>query len=290
MSGETRLLWTVTRGGETLGYVAIDTLVGGRAQGGLRLLPDVDEAELRGLARAMTLKYGFLGLPQGGAKAGVRGDPDAPLGERRARLRAFGEAIAPLLRQGIYVPGTDMGTDNDDIRALLAAAGAPARRRQSRGADSGDYTALTVFAGVQAALRHGGAELAGRAVAIEGFGKVGAALARLVAGAGGRVVAISTSRGALHEPDGLDVPRLLAVAGAAGSAVVDEIPEARRLEREALLELPVDVLCPCARHNSIHAGNAPRAPRSSRPAPTTRSRPRPKPTWPGAAFSACPTS
>ena len=31
----------------------------------------------------MTLKYGFLGLPQGGAKAGVRGDPDAPAEARR---------------------------------------------------------------------------------------------------------------------------------------------------------------------------------------------------------------
>ena len=30
------------------------------------------------LARAMTLKYGFVGLPVGGAKVGIVGDPEMP--------------------------------------------------------------------------------------------------------------------------------------------------------------------------------------------------------------------
>ncbi|MDI7277102.1 MAG: Glu/Leu/Phe/Val dehydrogenase dimerization domain-containing protein, partial [Anaerolineae bacterium] len=97
----------------------------------------VDEEEIRGLARAMTLKYGFLGLPQGGAKAGVRGDPEAPLPERRERLLAFARAIAPLLQRRIYVPGTDMGTDNADIRTLLQVVGVRVKARELRGTDSG---------------------------------------------------------------------------------------------------------------------------------------------------------
>ena len=56
------------------GWVVVDSTVAGRSTGGLRMLPDVTEAELRLLARAMTLKFGLLGLPQGGAKAGVRFD------------------------------------------------------------------------------------------------------------------------------------------------------------------------------------------------------------------------
>ena len=51
---------------------------------------------------------------------------------------------------------------------------------------------------------------------------------------------------------------LLPLAAEAGSAVVERYREAERLERAALLELPVDVLCPCARYHSIHAGNAER--------------------------------
>jgi glutamate dehydrogenase/leucine dehydrogenase len=61
---------TIADGPVTLGYIAIDSTVGGRASGGLRLLPDVNPTELEILARAMTLKYGLVGSPQGGAKAG----------------------------------------------------------------------------------------------------------------------------------------------------------------------------------------------------------------------------
>jgi glutamate dehydrogenase/leucine dehydrogenase len=50
-------------------------------------------------------------------------------------------------------------------------------------------------------------------VAIEGFGKVATSLARLLHERGARVVAISTSRGAVHRAEGLDIPRLLARAG-----------------------------------------------------------------------------
>ena len=59
-----------------MGYVVIDSMIAGRSCGGLRMLPDITESEIRGLAQAMTLKYGFLGANLGGAKAGVRGDPD----------------------------------------------------------------------------------------------------------------------------------------------------------------------------------------------------------------------
>ena len=69
------------------------------------------------------------------------------------------------------------------------------------------------------------------------------------------MVAVSTSRAALHQPRGLDVDRLLALAERSGSRFVDGYPDADRLAREALLELPVDLLCPCARHHSIHAAN-----------------------------------
>lgn len=128
-----QLACTVIRDGSPVGFLAVDSTVAGRACGGLRLAPGVDEAEVRVLARSMTLTYGFLGLPQGGAKAGVRGDPEAPEEERRALLRAFGRAIAPLLRARLYTPGPDMGTTNEDIRQMLAAAGARPRRRELRG-------------------------------------------------------------------------------------------------------------------------------------------------------------
>lgn len=87
---------------------------------------------------------------------------------------------------------------------------------------------------------------------------MGAPLASLLAQAGARIVAISTTEGAIYNPHGLDVGRLRELATNAGKAVVDRYPDAERIDRAALLELQVDILCPCARHNSIHEGNAPR--------------------------------
>jgi len=248
----------VSANGRDLGFVAIDSLVAGSACGGLRMLPDVNEAELRILARAMTLKYGLLGFPQGGAKAGVKGDPEAPAGQRLDLLRQFGVAIAPLLKTKTYVPGPDMGTDNVAVRHMLECAGAPAAARELRGEQSGFYTALGVFIAARRAIWHQGLSLADCTAAIEGFGKVGSALAGLLGKAGVRVLAVSSSRGALYSGGGLDVPRLQSLASRHGSEFITAYAGAERLANADLLELPIDLLLPCAHHYSIHAGNVAR--------------------------------
>lgn len=257
-NSNSQLVITATQGSEKLGYVVIDSEIGGRSCGGLRMLPDISEDEIRGLARAMTLKYGYLGLPQGGAKAGLFGDPEASQEERRERLADFAYAIAPLLRNRVYTPGADMGTDNTDIRYLLETVGVKVKRRELRGSKSGYYTALTVFAGVQQAGQLLGLPLSGSSAAIEGFGKVGGELASLLTNANVRVVAISTTKGALFNPKGLDVARLRELASQKGSELVEHYPDAEKIACSELLQLPVDFLCPCARHDSIHADNVAR--------------------------------
>ncbi len=94
------------------GYLALDSFVGGAAHGGLRIANDVTADRLRQAARTMTLKYGWAGLPVGGAKAGLLVSPDATELDRALMLRAFGEAISPYLRNGVYVPGEDMGSSH----------------------------------------------------------------------------------------------------------------------------------------------------------------------------------
>jgi glutamate dehydrogenase/leucine dehydrogenase len=219
------------------------------------MLSDVGPAELELAARAMTLKYGFLGLPQGGAKAGVLGDPTRPFEERREQLRKFALAAIDLLRDGRYVPDADMGTEATDIRWMMETVnlgGGPHDWKNNR---SGLHTATSVYGSARASLAHLGRSLERCRVAIEGFGHVGSALAELLHGGGATVVAISTAAGAIYNAHGFDVQQLrlhmsegMPVSSAAGEA----------LPREALLELPVDLLCPCARGGSIHAGNVAR--------------------------------
>lgn len=239
----------VVAGGAVLGLVAIDSVVGGRARGGLRLVADLSEDEMRDAARAMTLKYGLLGLPQGGAKAGIVGDPDAPRAERRRRLAAFARAIAPMLREGRYIPDADLGTDAADIRAMMEATGVTIRARDWRESRSGDFTARSCLAAADVLVARAGLSWRGCRVAIEGFGKVGAAAAQLVVQRGGRVVAISTSHGAIAGAGGLDIAGLVARAAAKGSRFVLDEPGV--LPRAALFDTPAEVLLPCARRHGI---------------------------------------
>lgn len=236
-----------------LGFISIDSTVQGRARGGLRIAANLSEEEIRADSHAMTLKYGLLGLPQGGAKAGIVGDGEAPLPARRRLLHEFARAARPLLRDRRYVPDADLGTRADDIRWMMESIGVPVRPRDWRENRSGHYTAQSCLAATLALLERRGSSLQGCRVAIEGFGQVGSSLARLVWERGAIVTAISTSHGALHREAGLDVARLVTRAGQLGGRLVEGEPNG--VEREALLELPVDVLFPCARFHSIHSGN-----------------------------------
>ncbi len=94
-----QLVCTVRESAEPIGYLVIDSFIRGRSFGGVRMMPDIDEAEVRDLARAMTLKYGFLGVALGGAKAGVRGDPESSQQERSV-LKRLTRARWALHRRG----------------------------------------------------------------------------------------------------------------------------------------------------------------------------------------------
>ena len=237
------------------GWLAVDSILDGHFCGGLRMLPDVSAPELVELARAMTRKHAFLGIPHGGAKAGILCEEDAPNDRKRSLLAAFGRKTADLLRDRVYLPGADMGTTGEEIREMLEGAGVRVPKRALRSERSGWYTGLTVVASAKMAALSRGLDLAGATAAIEGFGAVGSSVAEGLARLGSKVVAISTSRGALYSPAGLDAAGLVESYRRHGSEMVDRYEGAERIEKESLLELDVDLLLPCARHHSIHVNN-----------------------------------
>jgi len=244
------------------GFLVIDSLCGGRSGGGLRIRPGLELDELRHAARIMTLKQRFAGVPTGGAKSGVEGDEDLPREEKLRRIRWLVGEMAAWLDTGALGIGPDMGTDPGLIEAVLEERGLLAGRRRFPGRfrGSGFYTALTAIEAAEAALlaadggaapRRGRSPLKGLRVAVEGFGAVGSSAARIAAERGARVVAVSTSGGAIHRPEGLDVGGLLrAPDPLAGD------PAAEVLPREALLALPVDVLLPCGPGETLDVRSA----------------------------------
>jgi glutamate dehydrogenase (NAD(P)+) len=233
--------------------VAIDNTACGAAIGGVRMAPDVSTEECARLARAMTWKNAAAGLPHGGGKAVIIGDPHMP-GERKEEIiRAFAATIGDIAD---YIPGPDMGTDElcmgwikDEIgRAVglpAAVGGIPL--------DEIGATGFGLAACIDVARAFIGLDLQGARVAVQGFGAVGKHAARCLAQKGAVLVAASDTGGTLADPDGLDVGALIALKQS-GRALHDHA-RGQKLAPDAILDAECDIWIPAARPDVVNAGN-----------------------------------
>lgn len=237
-----------------LGYLVIDRTVGANpCGGGIRCAPGLTVSEVAQLARVMTLKFGFLNFPHGGAKAGITVSEPLLASRRKEVMAAFGRSLGVLIRRNVYFAGDDMGTTPEDLNAMQGAIGNPP---YAGGDESVRHTAMTVFEVIKQAALHRGKSLSSMTAAIEGFGKVASELALFLDGAGVKIVAVSTAAGAIFEKGGLDVAKLLALRQRWGNGFVERCPTAGMIEKAELLTLPVDLLIPSARTWSITTDNA----------------------------------
>jgi glutamate dehydrogenase/leucine dehydrogenase len=257
MEHEQTVLSVRDEGAGLEGWVVIDTIVAGMSSGGLRMTPTVDEEELRLLARTMTLKYGFLGFPKGGAKAGIRFDPERDPAGALDRLGRFGREIRPLIESRRYYPGPDMGTDDEKIRHLIRESGAPLREEETwPWADSGRFTAVGLVSALLASARHHAVPERDLSVTIEGIGAVGLAAARLLAARGVRVSAVSNRFGRIACDGGFDPEGWETFAAAEGAAAISRLPGGRSITREEFLSLPVVAFLPCAASRTLREEDA----------------------------------
>lgn len=224
-----------------LGYLVVDRILGSAA-GGVRMRDGLTLDELANLAREMTLKFAFLNIPEGGAKAGVVWKPFSSDEERRKIFTAFGKNLGPLLTKGIYFTGEDMGTYSHDVYHILKGAGKDIQVKSL----SGYHTALTVFITAERLSNSLGLKLSGSRVVIEGLGKVGTCAAKVFSDAGARIVGISSIKGGIYNPEGIDIVRLIQLKKEAGDEAVNCYPDAETIPKESLLALDADILVPCA--------------------------------------------
>jgi glutamate dehydrogenase (NAD(P)+) len=234
------------------GFIVFDLPGAETSAGGTRLAPDVTVAEVALLARAMTYKYGALGAPVGGAKAGVVGDPGDRT-DRAARMARYCAEIAPLFQSGRFLTGPDMGTFEADFAPLREHRAVPGA--MSAIVDDVPFEDLLTGYGVavaaETALRAtAGGDWDGRSAAVEGFGKVGGGVAREVTRRGGRVVALSTVAGSIADPSGLDIERLLELRSRYGDDCLAQYGRAIA-PPAALFTAEADVLIPGARPGVI---------------------------------------
>ncbi|MEJ2745769.1 MAG: Glu/Leu/Phe/Val dehydrogenase, partial [bacterium] len=118
-----------------------------------------------------------------------------------------------------------------------------------------EATARGVFYVTEQTCAYKGLSLSEVSVAIQGFGNVGSNTARIVHEHGGKIVAVSDESGGTHNPDGLDIPKLLAYVEQ--KKPIRDFPGGKPITNKQLLEYKCDILIPAAIEGQITEQNAP---------------------------------
>lgn len=181
--------------------IALYSTALGPALGGTRFVPypSTQDAldDVLALSRAMAYKNALAGLPHGGGKAVILGDPATE--KTTGLLRAYGRVIDSL--GGRYVTACDVGTYVEDMDVVAETSSHVTGRSPEKGGagDSGILTAYGVYQGMRACATHrwGSPDLSGRRIGVSGLGKVGSRLVGHLADEGALVFVSDIDPGAV---------------------------------------------------------------------------------------------
>ncbi|WP_185868435.1 Glu/Leu/Phe/Val family dehydrogenase [Blattabacterium cuenoti] len=248
-------------------------------KGGIRYSTKVNQDEIMTLSALMTYKCAIVDVPFGGAKGGIKIDPQKMSEEnietitRRYTLELIKKNF---IGPGIDVPAPDYGTGEKemswifdtfssirpgDIDALACVTGKPVSQGGVRGRK--EATGLGVFYGIRelcqmkedmayVGLNTG---LIGKKIIIQGLGNVGYHAASFFHQYGGIIVALAEREGAIYNKKGLDVHEVILHLKNTGSIL--NFPGSKNIKNtENALELECDILIPAALENVIHKRNA----------------------------------
>ncbi|WP_185876743.1 Glu/Leu/Phe/Val family dehydrogenase [Blattabacterium cuenoti] len=248
-------------------------------KGGIRYSIKVNQDEIMTLSALMTYKCAIVDVPFGGAKGGIKIDPQAVSEEDIEKItrRYTSELIKKnFIGPGIDVPAPDYGTGEremswifdtflsvcpKDVDALACVTGKPVSQGGVRGRK--EATGLGVFYGIRELCRMKedmssiglDVGLVGKKIIIQGLGNVGYHAATFFHEAGAIIVALAEREGAIYNQKGLNVSDVILHLKKTGSIL--NFPGAKNIENtETALELECDILIPAALENVIHKNNA----------------------------------
>ena len=224
-----------------LGYIAVHSTSLGPAAGGLRMRPyDSPQdalTDVKRLSQGMTYKNAAAGLPLGGGKAVIIGNPGHD--KTPELLHAFGRAIDTL--QGRYFTAEDMGMTPTDMAHLADVTPfvAGLSNGEFASGDPSPVTARGIFNAIRTAQKHrfGSNELNGVTVAVQGLGNVGWHLCDLLNTSGANLIVTDT-----------DAARISKAKTEFGAAAV---------EPDEIYSVQADIFAPCAIGGILNANTIP---------------------------------
>jgi len=249
-------------------------------KGGIRYSEFVNEEEVKALATLMTFKCAVVDVPFGGAKGGIKVNPQNYTVKQLEKItrRYTTELIKKsMIGAGIDVPAPDYGSGPremawiadtyatfkyDDINALGCVTGKPLGQGGIQGRT--EATGQGIFFGICEALSH--AEdmkeiglttgIEGKTVIVQGLGNVGYYSAKFCQEGGAKVIGVIEREGGVYNEKGLDIEELFKHRKEKGSIL--HFPGSKNYENAmAMLELDCDILIPAALENQITKENAP---------------------------------
>jgi glutamate dehydrogenase (NAD(P)+) len=240
----------------------------GPGKGGIRFHPDVNLAEIEGLAMLMTWKCAVTDLPLGGAKGGVAVDPHKLTRRQVERLtKRYTAAILPIIGPEKDIPAPDVNTDESTMAWIVdtvtmmtgqhspaVVTGKPVELGGSRGRT--EATGRGVAFVTLEVLKRAGKRPDQTRVAIQGFGNVGSVTAKALAEAGCKIVAISDVSGGYASPNGIDIPKAIDHVKKDPQRLLEGFPGLSKISNDELLAMDVDVLVPAALEGVITPANA----------------------------------
>ncbi|QBG46616.1 Glu/Leu/Phe/Val dehydrogenase [Verrucomicrobia bacterium S94] len=194
----------------------------GPYKGGMRFSPEVSLDEVKGLAMLMTLKCALAKLPLGGAKGGIKYNPNEHSPEENQRItRRFTVALGHNIGPSYDIPAPDMGTDARYMDWMMDTYhNLYGRKIEDKAVVTGKSVACGGSAGRASATGFGavycveewakgaGLPLKGATFAIQGFGNVGSHAALKLEEQGAVLVAVNDHTGTLINPDGISAKAL----------------------------------------------------------------------------------
>ncbi len=238
----------------------------GPAKGGIRFHPLVNLDEVTALAMWMTWKGALTNIPYGGAKGGVTCDPkNLSIRELEKLTRRYASELSVLIGPSTDIPAPDVNTDgrimawmmdtismNNGYPALGVVTGKPL----SVGGTVGrvEATGRGVMVTTREAAKLTGMPLEGAKIAVQGYGNVGYHTARLLQEQGCVIAAVSDGTSGLYSKSGMDAESLNSYKQTNGN--FEGYPDGDRIETGQLVEMPCDILLPCALEGMINVENA----------------------------------
>lgn len=237
----------------------------GPMKGGLRYHPTVDAEHASSLASLMTWKTALMDIPFGGAKGGINCDP-TKMSEKEVEsvTRKFIASIHENIGPYKDIPAPDVNTNSQVMAWIMdeyskingfspaVVTGKPIDLHGSEGREAA--TGRGIVNVIETMLNDAKKPIEESTFVIQGFGNVGSWCASILHEMGGKILAVSDVSGAIHSPEGLDIPRLNSFVQ--NGQTLAEVPGYNHISNDELLTMECDVLVPAALGRVIHKDNA----------------------------------